>query len=123
MIKVLVDEAYAFDMLSILEVKWQEKSDKLNEDNFYKFSENLLFELNNFDFLLKILHSKEYKKLKEVNYQIFIRINEIKKREIHASDAIFIDDLNYQRYLAKKALQETFFPKNKLTEQKIGYDK
>jgi hypothetical protein len=120
MINIPVDEAYAFDMLSILEIKASE--DPSLKDNMIRFAESLVDELSFFKFS-DIGLSKEYKDLKDANHCIFQRINEMKKREATGEDAIYIDSMNYQRFLAKKELQKKFFPESALSEQKLGYNK
>lgn len=121
MIKISVDEAYAYDMLAILEIKYKKMNLSLESlNNHYELQETLRKEVGA-QRHSEIVLSKEFQRLYDANLKIFERIDEIKEREIHSSDATYIDNMNYERYLAKKTLQEKFFPTQKLTEQKIGY--
>lgn len=126
MIKIEVDEAYAYDVLSILYVKAEKQYDydAIRKDvyaPFFKMNGYIEEQLNNVHF--QVMASKQFANLVAVNKSIFEFLEDIKKREPLREDAIKIDGLNYQRYLCKQELQEKFFPKQKLTEQKIGYDK
>jgi hypothetical protein len=116
MIKISVDEAYAFDYLSILDIKLERndavkniidiiKNDLINQLGFEKFNE--------------IIASEEYINLKHSNKLTFDAVNKAKTDEVLAS---FVDTCNYQRMICKKKLQDKFFDK-KLSELKIGYEK
>jgi len=113
MINLLVDEAYAFDFLSIFYIKrnnsdltlkaWSECKDYIKDQIPDKFN--------------KIIKSKEYKNLLKANLKTFKAVDKAKIDKIKAS---YVDSCNYERYLAKKALQTKFFSTS-LKETKIGY--
>ena len=113
MINLLVDEAYSFDFLRIFYIKinnidlklkaWSECKDYIKDQITDKFN--------------KIIRSKEYKTLLKANQKTFKAVDKAKMDKIKAS---YVDSCNYERYLAKKALQEKFFS-TFLKETKIGY--
>jgi Fe-S oxidoreductase len=113
MINLLVDEAYAFDFLSIFYIKRNNSDLTLKVWNECK---NYIKDQipNKFD---KIIKSKEYKDLLKANQKTFKAVDEAKVDKVKAS---YVDSCNYQRYLAKKALQTKFFSTS-LKETKIGY--
>lgn len=99
MINLPVDEAYAFDYLSILEVKGQ-NTDQMKLD--------LSFQVGN-ELFKTILESKEYCNLKQSNTEIFQQIESIRKgNPLQASE---IDNANLERFYYKQALQKKFFRK------------
>jgi hypothetical protein len=65
----------------------------------------------------EILDSPEYKNLVDKNEEVFEAVDLAK---IDAVPASLVDKLNYQRYLAKQAIQKKFFGAE-IKEQKIGY--
>jgi hypothetical protein len=116
MINLLVDEAYAFDYLSILEVK-KEKS-----CNSYTAWINCWSNLQSqFDSekWLSIIYSEEYKNMIKANRLTFDAVDKAKIDEVTAK---YVDHCNFQRYIAKQNFQKKFF-NNELQEYKIGYDK
>lgn len=113
MINLLVDEAYAFDYLAILEVKNTSYPSAQKHETFLECKEYLKNQINNFD---DIYYSKEYRDLVEINKLTFDLIDDL--REGLDITAKSIDDANMDRYYRKKALQENFFS-NKLKEEKI----
>lgn len=128
MIRISVDEGYAFDMLAIAEVKTK----KLNlEDkrygpvfaHFCKILFDIGHELSDTHILAKIIASPEYQELKRVNSDLFDLIDKLKKENGEECYDKRVDMLNYSRFLLKKKLQERFFPETQVSEQKIGYDK
>ena len=66
-----------------------------------------------------IIKSEEYKNLLLANKKTFKAVDKAKKDLIKAS---YVDECNYERYLAKKSLQDKFFS-TALRETKIGYTK
>ena len=116
MIKLMVDEAYAFDYYSIFELKFKNNFVPLKTVEGIK--ENLISELG-LDKFTNVINSREYEDLLKANKLTFDAVDMAKTDEVKAS---YVDICNYQRMLAKKALQNKFFT-NKLTEIKIGYDK
>ena len=116
MIKITVDEAYSFDFYSILELKHsngyisQNSLDQTREDLY----NGIGIELTH-----KILRSTEYEDLKHANLLTFEAVDKAKTDEVTAS---YVDKCNYERMLAKKNLQASFFY-SELSETKIGYNK
>lgn len=116
MINLQVDEAYAFDYLSILEVKKTKTS-----HSHYVWSECYTFLKNQFseeDWFLMI-NSQEYRKMIEANMLTFDAVDKAKNNKITAKE---VDYCNFQRHTAKQNFQKKFFNKD-LREEKIGYDK
>ena len=118
MIKISVDEAYAWDMLAVLHIKSELSSDEKNLTNFLEFLDNMTSELG-IGLCNTILASEEYKCLKHANHTVFNLIELICKERggLVYTDALTVHDANMQRFTAKKALQQKFFNTN-LTEQK-----
>lgn len=116
MIKITVDEAYAFDYYSILELKYS--NGHIPESYLEKTKQDLYTGIGT-ELTHKILHSTQYKNLKHANWLTFEAVDKAKIDEVTAS---YVDKCNYQRMLAKKDLQNTFF-NTQLLETKIGYDK
>jgi hypothetical protein len=117
MIKIQVDEAYAFDMLSILEVKYEKKSTQQNLDNLHELSQSIENQVGAGKFF-DILNSDEYESLYHTNVVLFDLIDDIKRGEdISAKE---VDDLNYLRWEYKNGIQKKFFGKE-TGEVKIGY--
>lgn len=122
MIRISLDEAYVFDMLSIITIKL-----KYNKDNkqISDSMDRMMWEIGSqigIQCFNAVVESKEFKSLIKANKEIFDRINAIKQRGEKLGDATFVDMRNYDRFLAKKALQKKFFPGKDFTEQKFGYD-
>jgi hypothetical protein len=116
MINLKVDEAYAFDYLSILEIK------KRKSSNANSAWENCFSNLQNqFDSekWLSIINSEEYKNMIKANLLTFEAVDKAKNNEVSAQ---YVDYCNYQRHIAKESFQKKFFNTN-LSELKIGYEK
>ena len=118
MIKVSVDEAYAYDMLSILMVKSEVRKDKASYDLYHKLEIEIANQTYNH---AGVMASQEFLRLVNTNAMLFKKIDDIKVNGEKIGDAKEIDTLNYERFLAKKNLQSKFFPNIPITEQKIGY--
>ena len=116
MITINVDEAYALDYYSILELKY--KMNFISKDILDITKKDLLSQIGE-NRLKEIFSSKEYKELQESNKITFEAVDQAKTDECLAS---YVDKCNYKRMLAKKSIQEKFFKLN-LTEAKIGYEK
>lgn len=115
MISIKVDEAFAFDMLAILQIK----SSKSEEDtiNFIEFSQQLVDELG-LDVCNIIFTSPEYLEMIDVNQRVFNLIDMIASgADERKFSAKYVHDANMKRFIAKKSLQEEFFSNN-LTERK-----
>lgn len=116
MINLLVDEAYAFDYLSILEVKKQKSS--TNNKAWLDCWSHLQnqFEPEKW---LSMIYSQEYKNMIKANLLTFEAVDKAKNNEVTAQ---YVDYCNYERYIAKQNFQKKFFI-DSLQEQKIGYEK
>jgi hypothetical protein len=116
MIKISVDEAYVFDMLSIFDVKIKNLSGEKLAITLEKFSdmvEEVVSQIGKEKFDL-IYASSEYKEMIQANQIIFDLVDESQKVEGMAK---VTDDANYARFLAKMNLQKAHFD-NDLTEVK-----
>ena len=116
MINLLVDEAYAFDYLSILEVKKQKSS--ISNDAWAKCYAYLQNQFDN-EKWLHMMHSKEYENMIKANELTFDAVDKAKNNEVTAQH---VDYCNYQRHIAKQDFQKKFFTSD-LSELKIGYEK
>lgn len=116
MIKITVDEAYAFDYYSILEIKKENKSDV---SKLVKIIEKDLIDSIGYEKFTLIKNSYEYKNLYLSNKETFEAVDKAKNDGVKAS---YVDKCNYQRMICKKELQKKFFSED-LTEQKVGYEK
>jgi hypothetical protein len=113
MINLLVDEAYAFDYLSILEVKKDLIVDTQKQEAFETCKNFLKNQLNNFN---NIYVSKEYKDLYDINKKTFDLVD--LARNNGNVTAKQVDDANMERFYRKRDLQFKFFS-NPLVESKI----
>jgi hypothetical protein len=114
MITILVDEGYAYDYLAILTVKAKKiNTDKSLEarDQCNEFIMSQIGEDKHFD----ILKSKNFTDLFDVNSETFDAVEKARYGEISAKE---VDDLNMKRYNCKIALQNKFFPQQKISELK-----
>jgi hypothetical protein len=116
MVSINVDEAYAFDYLSILEVKKQKSS--LGIETWSKCYVNLQIQFNSEKWFLMI-NSEEYKNMIKANELTFEAVDKAKNNEVTAQ---YVDYCNFQRYTAKQNFQKKFFNSD-LSEIKIGYNK
>ena len=116
MIYLQVDEAYAFDYLSILEVKKQKSSSAIEA-----WSKCYIHLQKQFDSekWLSMIYSEEYRNMIKANELTFDAVDKAKNNEVTAQH---VDYCNYQRHAAKQNFQKRFF-NNALSELKIGYDK
>jgi len=104
MVKMSVDESYAFDYLSILFIK-KDISDEcyISWENCY---DQLYSQMSNFD---EIINSQEYLNLLEANQITFNAVEQARYGKISAKD---VDNANMLRYKRKKELQEKYFSNN-----------
>jgi len=114
MISLLVDECYAFDYLSILEVK----KDK-NPQHEPAWEECRVFLKNqlpeDFD---QVINSEEYKNLYDANLKTFDAVAKARSEEpITAKE---VDNCNMLRYNCKVALQSKFFSNSSIREVKLS---
>lgn len=114
MLKIQVDEGYAYDFLAILYVKKLKfktiAADKIYDECF-DFLKNQIDEEKHH----LIISSKEYLNLIEANTKTFEAVDKARYEEITAKQ---VDDLNMLRYKYKLELQNKFFPLSKITEKK-----
>ena len=111
MIRVQVDEAKAFDELSIYWVKIQFGG---KDEMFHSLKWDIEYALGKEKFQ-KVFESDEYKAVCEANLKTFNMVSKAKKNEVTAQQ---VEESNYRRHLAKKALQAKHFP-TEMREQKI----
>lgn len=111
MINILVDECYAFDYLSILEVK------KIhNPKHEIYFLDCLNYIKNQIPNIFEaIIDSKEYKELLESNKLTFEAVDRARYGSISAKE---VDECNMLRYQKKINLQKAFFPESLIVEKK-----
>ena len=116
MLKISLDEGYVFDILSILEVKCDIFTDeKLKVSSEARsFLEHEIIQQIGIESYRKIIESIEYKNLKQSNLETFRMVDLARASDGLAKE---VDAANYERYLCKKILQETFF-EDSLTEIK-----
>lgn len=116
MLQVSLDEAYVFDMLSIFDVKLKnldgEKLAKTIEK--YSYMRKEVIDQMGEDKYNQIVSSLEYQKMVFANQKVFELIDESKH---DTGLAKVTDDANYERHVAKMALQKRFFD-TELTEVK-----
>ncbi len=116
MITISIDEAAAYDLLSILSVKsdarpsvrpdWDRLATEITQQvPAAKHAE---------------IMERAYPILWATNSALFHRINDLKESD-QPIDAREIDALNHRRYEIKQQLQKQWFPDVPLAEVKIGY--
>lgn len=115
MINLLVDECYAFDYLSILQVKRNLDQSK-NSEQWKQCYEYLKSQLGDEKFT-EIIQSLEYNNLYKSNLLTFDAVE--KARSGGQITAKEVDDCNMNRFNCKTKLQQRFFPETKLVEKKI----
>lgn len=116
MIKITVDEAYAFDYYTILELK---KENGSQIDHIIDTIKSDLIEHIGLEKFNLIIESEEYLKLYSSNKTTFEAVDKAKTDEVLAS---YVDKCNYLRMIHKRELQNKFFSNN-LSEIKLGYEK
>ncbi len=117
MLNILVDEAYAFDFLSILDVKLSKHY--AEQTKRYRECVNNMLKKQLGDRLVdQILNSNEYAACIAANNNMFELVDKAKKDIVTARE---VDYGNYERCKAKNALQIKFFGSTG-TEVKTGYD-
>lgn len=114
MINLLVDEAYAFDYLSILEVKQHLFPSDLKLKSFTECLESVSLQIKNFS---EIYSSIEYKNLYNINKETFNLVDLVRNGDPKVT-AKQVDDANMERFYKKQELQAKFFS-SKLVEEKI----
>jgi hypothetical protein len=116
MIKVSLDEAYVFDLLSIYAVKIDNSDGekKRQSEKNYNLLSNEIIESIGIDKFTDIILSDEYKDLVDANQIVFELVDRAKENKLAKATA----DANYERYIKKIELQQKFF-ETKITEIKI----
>ena len=116
MLKISVDEAYVFDMLSVFDVKLKNLTGEKLLKTIEKYSdmkEEVVEQIGK-DKYDQIVSSLEYQKMVYANQRVFDLIDESKN---DTGLAKLTDDANYDRHVAKMDLQKRFFDTD-LTEVK-----
>ena len=113
MINLPVDEAYAFDFLSVLDVK--RRHTRSDQSNFDQLCADIADQIGP-DIFHQIMKSKIYEDMVKINEEIYDLID-VLRQDIVEMDAKVVDDANIQRYKLKKRLQDEFFMTG-LTETK-----
>jgi len=116
MLRISVDEAYVFDMLSVFDVKLRNlHGEKLLKtiEKYSDMKEEVVEQIGK-DKYDQIVSSLEYQKMVYANQRVFDLIDESKN---DTGLAKLTDDANYDRHVAKMALQKRFFD-TELTEVK-----
>ena len=109
MIWITVDEAEAFDRYSIL---WAKYMNGLGRASIPQLEREICAAIPNWR---EVGESPEYRELLKANAAVFDAI------ELAAEDKISAREVqvrNHRRFLAKKALQERFWPNNPISEVK-----
>jgi len=116
MLKISLDEAYVFDMLSVFDVKIKNLDGEKLAKTIEKMSDMIeeVIEQISEEKYGKIVSSLEYKKMVEANQRVFDLIDQSKH---DTGLAKITDDANYDRHIAKMAFQNRFFDPD-LTEVK-----
>lgn len=116
MITIKVDEGYAFDYLSILQVKARRRpADEAIQASAANCLSHLRQQLGTI--ADTVVASDEYASLLAINDETFDAVDKAKRDAIPASA---VDALNYRRYECKLALQSRFFG-GQMSEVKLGY--
>lgn len=110
MILLPLDEGYALDYLAVLYVKRDEGLD-VGPD----ISRVEVFLHEQIPHLREVMSSIAFKRLLVANAKTFDAIELAHRNEISARR---VQEVNYERFKAKRALQRQFWPKSKALEQK-----
>ncbi len=116
MLKVSLDEAYVFDMLSVFDVKIKKLTgDKLlmTLEKYSDMAQEVIEQIGT-DKYNEIILSDEFMNMIDANKKVFELIDESKN---DVGLAKITDDANYDRHIAKMNLQKKFF-ETELTEVK-----
>lgn len=112
MIKIKVDEGYAFDYLAILEVKKNNYPEQT--EPWLNCSAYLSSQFSK-DFWEDLISSKEYEDMVKVNQKTFDAVDKARYGKITAKE---VDDCNMERYNAKQRFRNKFFPESNSLEFK-----
>ncbi len=124
MVTISVDEGYAFDILSVFEIKMTQCTDpdkKQRSEHGYNVLCTELIQQIGVDRFHEILNSEEYHQLLRENTKTFQLVDIIRaSKEVSVGKTI--DETNLSRFKAKYNLQSKFFNTN-MVETKTQYDK
>ena len=112
MIKIKVDEGYAFDYLAILEVK---KNNNPSQSDVWMNCAAYLSTQFSQDFWEDLISSHEYEEMVRVNQKTFDAVDKARYGQITAKE---VDDCNMERYNAKQIFRNKFFPESNALEFK-----
>lgn len=115
MLDLKVDEGYAFDYLSILYIKNKKINSEKTHILYRECYINLEQQINDNKLWNKIISSEEYIKLIDLNFKTFDAVEQARYGTITAKE---VDNLNMERFYAKKQLQDKFFPQSEQLEVK-----
>lgn len=115
MINLKVDEGYAFDYLSILEVKKNLHPSETKTKSYRDCADFLKSQLQ-YGLFDEIIVSKEYDNLYKSNKKTFDLVD--MARNSGPVTAKEVDDANMERFFCKQKLQKKYFGNN-LVEEKI----
>lgn len=116
MLKISLDEAYVFDLLSIHEVKINNSDgEKLTKSvtAYNALSKEIVDQIGE-ELFAEIVCSQSYKDLVIANQVVFDLVDRANETTLSKETA----DANYQRYIKKVELQQKHF-KNDVTEIKL----
>ena len=116
MIKISLDEAYVYDILSIYAVKIENSKGEKKQKSLESFNK-LSEEIQNQIGITKhhsIINSSDYFDLKQANKEVFDLVDRAGETSLSKQTA----EANYKRYIKKVELQTKFFD-NQITEVKI----
>ena len=116
MIKISLDEAYVYDILSIYAVKIENSQGEKRQkslDSFNKLSQEIQSQIG-VDKHHSIINSSAYFDLKHANKEVFDLVDRAGETSLSKQTA----EANYKRYIKKVELQTKFFD-NQITEVKI----
>lgn len=108
MIKISLDEAYVFDILSIFQVKISKFSgEKLLKtlESMSDLKEEIIAQIGT-DLFDRVVSSKVYDNLLKANEIVFDLVDEASKSDGLAKK---VDEANHERYIYKQNLQSLFF--------------
>lgn len=117
-ILIPADYGYAYDYLSIFEVKVKKVGGVKAIQNFtncYQVVEQQVGTKK----MIEVFVSDEYRHLVQMNIRLFELVDEVKSDPYKGKE---LDEQVYIRFLAKKKVQEKFFPDSTQLEQKVGYE-
>jgi hypothetical protein len=118
-ITIPADYGFSFDFMSIYEVKTDKNpNDVTCWNNFIETREHISAQIGA-SLMQLVEDSQEYANLYQANLELFELVDLAKTNSVSAKQ---VDDGVYKRFLAKRALQNKFFPEAAKVEQKFGYE-